>query len=294
MPQQKTVWNTTEEVCSLRRLWRVIMPNSFHRSNENDNSKVWEKCEFATRYTYLVATGTRVQSYPWRTLATAALIPSPPLAATVAAAAAAAAAAVADALPFPLMLLLLLLLFPPVGEIDAPLLSGLTSFIFIPFVAYVARTTDAARPLSRVSRVPYDRARSVLPIYRTRHAESTSHLVSAATRSSLDRGSINLSLSRYRRRFCYRLIIVASVWTFVFFSFPLSPTISFASCRSFPPPRGISSVIDGYHISNQFRSWLTRVWFRVLLSAAVAFLFVAVRRTPSLLICAVSLCPSRA
>lgn len=131
---------------------------SYYVYERNDDSRVRKKYEFVTQYTYLVATGTKVQSYPWRTLATAALIPSPPLAATVAAAAAAAAAAVADVLPFPLMLLLLL--FPPAGEIDAPLLSGLTSFIFIPFVVYVARTIDFHQGRREYRKIPYDRTQS--------------------------------------------------------------------------------------------------------------------------------------
>ena len=99
----------------------------------------------------------------------------------------------------------------------------------------------------RSSRVSKDTVRSytisVLPIYRVRHTENTSHLVSASTRSSLNRSVRHRPW--YRRRFCYRFIIAANVWASVspWFS-PLGLIINFNcwSRASFPLPYGISGV----------------------------------------------------
>lgn len=195
----------------------------------------WLKSEKNTnlRYTYLVATGTRVQSYPWRTLATAALIPSPPLAATVAAAATAAAAAVADALPLPLMplLLLLLLLFPPAGEIDAPLLSGLTSFIFIPLRR------------ARILRGPFEGALrshtiSLADLSRATRGNDASHFVLAA--ASHDRSTC------HRRDTVAAFVIALSSRRVA----SVSPrdsrsTISFASCCC----RDLCSILPSSDVS---------------------------------------------
>lgn len=122
-------------------------------------SRVFRKCvstidecyvESVERKTHLVATGTRVQSYPWRTLVTAALILSPPFAATV--------AATADAFPLLLLPLLPLLLVAiglleltelaaaPLDEIE-PDASPMISFIFSQFCSIAkARRETMARP----------------------------------------------------------------------------------------------------------------------------------------------------